>query len=142
MPVLGGGCQPVGVAGCAEGLAPDGEGGCAAILPPGPEPCLPGTLEVIGHETCQPVGVIACAEGFAPDGEGGCAAILPPGPEPCPPGTLEVIGHETCQPLGDCGTGTWGDVPLDATTVFVSASADATGADGSETAPPREPGER
>ncbi|MFC1482606.1 hypothetical protein ACFL51_02250, partial [Myxococcota bacterium] len=37
--------------------------------------------------------------------------------------------------IGDCGTGTWGVIEIDATTVFVDASADATVADGSQGAP-------
>ncbi|MFC1482614.1 hypothetical protein ACFL51_02290, partial [Myxococcota bacterium] len=131
IPVLGGGCQPVGVTECASGFESDGEGGCEPILPS--EPCPPGTMEMIGHTECQPVGVIDCGDGFVSDGEGGCDAILPT--EPCPYGYMEIIGYEECQPIGDCGTGTWGNIQIDATTVFVDATADATGADGSQTTP-------
>lgn len=141
MPALGGGCRPVGVLQCAEGFLPDGEGGCDAILPPGPDPCPPGTVERIGSDQCQPVGVLQCAFGFVSDGEGGCDAILPPGPDPCPPGTIEEIGHDVCQPLGDCGPdpmeggSPWGLVPVDGATVHVDATADATGASGTVAAP-------
>ncbi|MFC1482268.1 DUF1565 domain-containing protein [Myxococcota bacterium] len=131
IPVLGGGCQPVGVTECASGFESDGEGGCEPILPS--EPCPPGTMEMIGHTECQPVGVIDCGDGFVSDGEGGCDAILPD--EPCPWGYMEILGETECQPIGDCGTGTWGVIEIDATTVFVDASADATGADGSQGAP-------
>ncbi|MFC1482530.1 hypothetical protein ACFL51_01860 [Myxococcota bacterium] len=131
IPVLGGGCQPVGVTECATGFESDGEGGCEPILPS--EPCPPGTMEMIGHTECQPVGVIDCGDGFVSDGEGGCDAILPDGP--CPWGYMEILGETECQPIGDCGTGTWGVIEVDATTVFVDASADATGADGSQGTP-------
>ncbi|MFC1482267.1 right-handed parallel beta-helix repeat-containing protein [Myxococcota bacterium] len=131
IPVLGGGCQPVGVTECASGFESDGEGGCEPILPS--EPCPPGTMEMIGHTECQPVGVIDCGDGFVSDGEGGCDAILPT--EPCPWGYMEILGEPECQPIGDCGTGTWGVIEIDATTVFVDATADATGADGSQGAP-------
>jgi hypothetical protein len=133
MPRLGGGCRAVGVTGCATGFRGDGDGGCEPILPS--EPCPPGTLEMIGRTECQPVGVLQCAEGFVPDGEGGCDAILPAGD--CPPGTLEVIGYDTCQPMGDCGPegSPWGLIETDGTTVYVDASADATGADGSLATP-------
>ncbi|MFC1482265.1 hypothetical protein ACFL51_00510 [Myxococcota bacterium] len=131
IPVLGGGCQPVGVTECASGFESDGEGGCEPILPS--EPCPPGTMEMIGHTECQPVGVIDCGDGFVSDGEGGCDAILPDGP--CPWGYMEILGYTECQPIGDCGTGTWGVIEIDATTVFVDASADATAADGTQGAP-------
>ncbi|MFH2005917.1 MAG: DUF1565 domain-containing protein [bacterium] len=140
IPVLGGGCRAVGVTACATGLfEPDGEGGCEPILPPGPEPCPPGTMEVLGQTECQPVGVTECAAGFEPDGAGGCDAILPPGPDPCPSGTIALLGHDTCQPLGDCGSGggsgPWGNIVDDGATVYVDQTADATGADGTQQAP-------
>lgn len=141
MPALGGGCRPVGVLHCAEGFVADGEGGCEPILPERLDPCPAGTMERIGQIECQPVGVLQCAEGFVTDGEGGCDAILPPGPDPCPHGTIELIGHNTCQPLGDCGPdpseggSPWGLVEVDATTMYVDATADATGANGTVAAP-------
>ncbi|MFH2005902.1 MAG: DUF1565 domain-containing protein [bacterium] len=134
IPVLGGGCQAVGVTTCATGLfESDGEGGCEPILPD--HTCPPGTMEMLGHTECQPVGVTACAAGFESDGEGGCNAILPPGPDPCPPGTIALLGYDTCQPLGDCGTGTWGNLVDDGVTVYVHQTADATGANGTQQAP-------
>ncbi|MFH2008624.1 MAG: right-handed parallel beta-helix repeat-containing protein [bacterium] len=132
--VLGGGCQAVGVTHCATGLfEPDGAGGCEPILPD--HSCPPGTMEQLGRTECRPVGVTACAAGFELDGEGGCDAVLPPGPDPCPPGTIALLGHTECQPLGDCGTGTWGNIVDDGATVYVDQTADATGADGSLSAP-------
>ncbi|MFH2007015.1 MAG: right-handed parallel beta-helix repeat-containing protein [bacterium] len=132
--VLGGGCRVVGVTTCATGLfEPDGEDGCAPILPE--HSCPAGTMEQLGLTECQPVGVTACGAGFESDGEGGCDAVLPPGPDPCPSGTIALLGHTTCQPLGDCGTGTWGTIVDDGSTVYVDQTADATGADGTQQAP-------
>ncbi|MFH2005405.1 MAG: right-handed parallel beta-helix repeat-containing protein [bacterium] len=134
--VLGGGCRTVGVTACATDLfTSDGEGGCEPILPPGPQDCPPGTTAQLGRTDCLPVGVPACAPGFEPDGAGGCDAVLPPGPDPCPAGTMEVLGHTGCRPVGDCGTGTWGNVVGDPTTLYVDQTADATGADGTPQAP-------
>ncbi|MFH2005403.1 MAG: right-handed parallel beta-helix repeat-containing protein [bacterium] len=134
--VLGGGCQPVGVTECTTGLfTSDGRGGCEPILPPGPNTCPPGTMEALGQTECRPVGVSQCAAGFVSDGQGGCDAVLPPGPDPCPHGTIVVLGDTTCQPLGDCGTGAWGNIVDDPTTLYVDQTADATGADGTQQAP-------
>jgi hypothetical protein len=128
---LGGVCQAVGVTACASGFASDGEGGCSPILPA--QACPVGSIEVLGQPECQPIGVTACASSFASDGEGGCEPVLPA--EPCLPGTMEILGQPECQPIGDCGTGTWGNLTLDAQTVFVDASADASGSDGSQAHP-------
>ncbi|MFH2009891.1 MAG: right-handed parallel beta-helix repeat-containing protein [bacterium] len=137
IPVLGGGCHEVGVTYCATGLLdPDGEGGCAPILPPDAGSCPAGTMGALGHTTCQPVGVTVCGDGFVSDGDGGCDAVLPPGPDPCPPGTIELLGYTTCQPLGDCGSGPWGNIVTDSTTVYVDQTYDGTApSDGSAQAP-------
>ncbi|MFH2008283.1 MAG: right-handed parallel beta-helix repeat-containing protein [bacterium] len=132
IPLQGGGCQAVGVTTCATGLfVSDGEGGCDPILPP--SPCPPGTMEVLGQTECRSVGVTECASGFISDGEGGCEAILPAAP--CPAGTLALLGHTDCQPIGDCGSGPWGNIVDDPTTIYVDQTADATGADGTAVAP-------
>ncbi|MFC1482343.1 hypothetical protein ACFL51_00905, partial [Myxococcota bacterium] len=124
-------CTPVGVTQCATGFESDGEGGCAPILPT--EPCPPGTMEVLGLTECQPVGVLQCGQGFVSDGEGGCDPILPP--DPCPDGSREALGTTACQPIGDCGTGTWGGITADATTVFVDSSFTGGVSDGTPAAP-------
>ncbi|MFH2010787.1 MAG: right-handed parallel beta-helix repeat-containing protein [bacterium] len=129
--VLGGGCKAVGVMQCAAGFDSDGAGGCDPILPA--QDCPPGFMEVLGQTDCQAVGVMQCAAGFEPDGTGGCDAILPSAP--CAADTMEVLGQPTCQPISDCGSGTWGGIITDPTTVYVDQTADATGADGSMGAP-------
>ncbi|MFH2008530.1 MAG: right-handed parallel beta-helix repeat-containing protein [bacterium] len=131
IPVLGGGCRAVGVTACATGFASDDAGGCDPILPAGP--CEPGTMEVLGETACQPVGIPSCALGFVANGEWGCDAVLPP--LPCTPGTMEVLGFDTCQPIGDCGTGPWGTITVDAGTVFVDAGYQGGASDGSQAAP-------
>lgn len=131
VPMLGGGCQPIGVLSCATGFTSDGEGGCEPILPTAS--CGVGTMPVIGQTACQPVGISACSQGFASDGQGGCDPILPPGP--CPVGTREVLGETTCQPIGDCGTTTWGNIVTDSNTVFVDQGYPGGGSDGSQGAP-------
>ncbi|MFC1482176.1 right-handed parallel beta-helix repeat-containing protein [Myxococcota bacterium] len=82
---------------------------------------------------CETVGVTQCAPGFVATGSGGCEPTLPP--SACPPGSRAQLGSADCIPIADCGVSTWGNIPLDATTVFVDASADASGADGSQAAP-------
>jgi hypothetical protein len=141
IPVFGGGCRTVGVVGCALGFAADDEGGCVPLLPerdgPGVDPCPAGTMEVLGETECQPVGVPGCDPGgFVPDGDGGCEAVLPEAD--CPAGTMEVLGATECQPVGDCHDGDadpWAGIPEDADTVYVDASADASGANGTRDAP-------
>jgi hypothetical protein len=129
--LLGGGCQQVGVTQCATGFASDGQGGCDPILPQ--DPCPDGTMELLGETECQPVGVQFCAQGFYPNGTGGCEPFLPP--DPCPADTMEVIGHTACQPISDCGTGTWGNITTDATTIYVDAGYGGGNSDGSDASP-------
>lgn len=129
--VLGGGCQPVGVTQCATGFVSDGEGGCDPVLPA--DPCPNGTMEVIGETECQPVGVTTCATGFVSDNAGGCDPVLPT--DTCSATTMEVLGESTCQPIGDCGTGTWGTIATDATTIFVDANYGGGSSDGSDGSP-------
>ena len=54
------------------------------------------------------------------DGERGCAPILPA--TPCPDGMMAVPGDATCRPVADCGTGPWGDIAVDAGTIYVDAA--------------------
>lgn len=94
--------------------------------------CTPGEM-TRPDGTCQAAGVPAdaCGDGFAPDADG-CAPILPA--EPCPPGLMALPGETTCSPVAPCGSGTWGDIPVDATTVYVDGSFSGVGT-GSADAP-------
>ncbi|MFH2008488.1 MAG: right-handed parallel beta-helix repeat-containing protein [bacterium] len=129
--VLGGGCEAVGVTQCATGFAPDGAGSCDPVLPA--DPCPAGTMPVLGETTCQPVGVLMCSAGFTSDGAGGCEPVLPAAS--CGDHELEVLGETACQPLGDCGTGTWGNIIGDGSTVYVDAGSTAGSPNGSQSNP-------
>ncbi|MFC1482174.1 right-handed parallel beta-helix repeat-containing protein [Myxococcota bacterium] len=113
---------------CEEGFQSDGAK-CIPIFDDCPEP---DEIPVLGGG-CQPVGITSCATSFESDGEGGCNAILPA--NPCSYGFLAVLGYPDCQPLGNCGTGTWGAIPIDGTTVFVDNSYGGGGSNGSQAAP-------
>lgn len=96
--------------------------------------CPAGTLGV-DAESCQPAGVPAelCAEGFEPDGKMGCEPILPA--EPCPAGQMAVPGESACHPVMPCGAGRWGDIPADATTIYVDGSYPGADSDGTAAKP-------
>lgn len=98
-----------------------------------PWACAPGEV-VEADGTCTPAGIgpDGCGEGFEHDGADACAAILPDAP--CAPGTFAIPGETSCHAVAPCGAGTWGDIAVDATTVFVDASATGQG-DGSQAAP-------
>src|SRR5688572_26928029 len=94
---------------------------------PAPELALP-------DETCIRPGIPpgGCAPGFVHDGEYGCEPVLPA--EPCPPGLMAVPGDAACRPVMPCGEGKWGELPVDASTVYVDGSY-AGASDGSAAAP-------
>lgn len=124
-------CAPTGVLrdNCAPGFS-FADDACEPTLPPAA--CGPGTMAILGNAECQAVGVTSCASGFMSDGAGGCTAVLPA--TKCPVGKMAVPGETTCAPVASCGTGTWGDIPVDASTVYVDASFSGA-SDGSKTAP-------
>jgi len=124
----GGGCTDP----CPEGSAYDAaRRSCAPVLPSGE--CAAGTMPMIGSKDCQPVGVVTCAEGFVADGSGGCDAILPAAS--CPFGQMAVPGEKECHEVAPCGEGTWGDIPVEPSTIFVDASYTGGGSDGTKTKP-------
>ncbi len=103
-------------------LAPDRlleDGRC---LSPGVQDngCPAGELGLVDG-SCQPAGVPPelCADGFEPLDQG-CEPILPP--EPCPPGLMAVPGDSACREVAPCGTGRWGDIPIDGATEHVDAA--------------------
>jgi Right handed beta helix region len=73
-----------------------------------------------------------CAEGFVHDGAYACEPIVPA--SPCPPGLMAIPGDESCREVMSCGSGKWGDLPIDADTQHVEAGF-AGAPDGSATAP-------
>ena len=96
--------------------------------------CPAGTLG-LKDGSCQPAGIPPelCGTGFEPDGNMGCEPILPP--EPCPAGQMAVPGESVCHAVMECGAGRWGDIPVDATTVYVDASYPGLDSDGSSDRP-------
>jgi hypothetical protein len=114
-------------AGCA---ADESEPACVApsrvvagrCLAPGVQDdgCPAGTLGQ-PDGSCREAGVPPelCGAGFEPDGMHGCAPVLPA--DPCPAGLMAVPGETACHPVMDCGGGTWGNIPVEPTTVYVDA---------------------
>ncbi|MBW2458938.1 MAG: DUF1565 domain-containing protein [Deltaproteobacteria bacterium] len=98
--------------------------------------CEPGHKPLDDGE-CQPAGVPPemCGAGFAADDAGGCAAILPSAP--CESGTMALPGETECRPIAPCGSGRWGDIPIqgEANAQFVDQSYAGGDSDGSEQKP-------
>ncbi|MBW2457049.1 MAG: hypothetical protein JRI68_21215, partial [Deltaproteobacteria bacterium] len=95
--------------------------------------CPAGTLG-LDDGSCQPAGIPTemCADGFEPAGQG-CEPILPP--EPCPKGLMALPGETICRSVMPCGSGKWGDLPVDASTEHVDASYAGGDSDGSAAKP-------
>lgn len=130
VPVPGGGCKKVGVAPCAGGIQDPASSTCTPV---GVEEC-PGGLKGPTETTCTLIGPPAtCLTGWAKTSGGWCEPILPAAS--CPAGTMEVLGQATCQPIGDCGTGTWGKIPVTASTIFVDQAYAGGGSDGTQAKP-------
>jgi hypothetical protein len=116
-----GSCIPAGVQpnGCVAGeyQAPDGSCIAAGIQPDG---CMAGEMD--SGSGCVAAGIApdGCGAGMLHDGDVGCTPALPA--QPCAAGEMAVPGETTCAPPAACGTGTWGDIPVDATTVYVDGS--------------------
>jgi hypothetical protein len=105
-----------------------------AGLPLDAPACPPGEAPLDGGG-CLPAGVPpdACGDGFMSDGNGGCEAILPPAA--CHKGMMAVPGMTTCEDVAPCGAGTWGDIPVGATTQYVDQAYAGGGSDGSAAKP-------
>ena len=137
----------IGLIGCGGGDERHGEHEPEACPPPNRvvnERCLePGVQDdgcpagTLGLEdgTCQPAGVPPemCPEGWVHDGDAACEPILPAAP--CPPGQMALPGDTSCHPVMDCGSGKWGNIPIDGTTVYVDAAYTSGAGVGSETQP-------
>lgn len=98
----------------------------------GPPAACAGHERELAEGGCAAIGVTLCAEGFVTDDAGGCEPILPA--SPCPDGAVALPGETSCRPLTDCGSGRWGNIPLEPGAVYVDAAAP-SGGDGSEAAP-------
>jgi hypothetical protein len=131
-------CQPAGLPPdmpCPPGelLLKDGITCQKAGLPPD-MPCPPGEL-LLDNGTCQKAGVppSACGVGFMPDGKEGCEPILPA--DPCPEGLMAIPGDTACHEVASCGSGAWGDIPVEANTQFVDKSYAGGNSDGTQAKP-------
>lgn len=123
-------CTPI--VACGAGFVADGRGGCDAILPK--DPCPTATIAVPGDTSCVAVGVTACAKGFVADGSGGCEAVAPK--SACAAGTMAIPGETTCREIASCGTGKWGDIPIESgKTLYVDGAYVGGGSDGTEARP-------
>lgn len=130
-------CVPAGLPPdmpCAPGELELADGRCQPAGLPLDMQCPPGERPLKGGG-CQPAGVPPemCGPGFEPDGNMGCNPILPS--EPCPFGLIAVPGETECHEVAPCGNGTWGDVPVDATTQFVNGAYAGNDSDGSKERP-------
>ncbi len=131
----GAGPPDVGPPPCAPGELTLADGTCQKAGLPPPPPCPPGELLLEDGITCQKAGVppSACGVGFLPDGKEGCEPILPA--DPCPEGQMAVPGDTACHEVAPCGSGTWGDIPVEANTQFVNKSYAGKDSDGTQAKP-------
>ncbi|MBW2527187.1 MAG: right-handed parallel beta-helix repeat-containing protein [Deltaproteobacteria bacterium] len=96
--------------------------------------CPPGELYE-SDGTCLPAGIPPemCAQGFEPDGNQGCRPILPA--DDCADGMMAIPGETACREVAPCGSGTWGDIPVEGNTEHVDQSYGGGGSNGSAAAP-------
>jgi len=139
-PVPGGTAGSAGAGGTGGGSSdpcpPPGrlvEGEC---LDPGvaDDGCPAGTTLVAG--TCLAAGIPSdgCGTGFTHDGDVSCVPILPPG-DCATDGEMAVPGDATCRPIMDCGTGQWGNIPVDSNTIYVDVAYTGGNANGTAAQP-------
>ncbi|RLB65702.1 MAG: hypothetical protein DRI90_01310 [Deltaproteobacteria bacterium] len=121
---------PGPVADAGVDATPDGEPDAG----PQPGPCPAGQLE-LDDGACQPAGIPpeACGDGFVPTDDGACDPVLPD--ENCSLGTMAIPGETECRPVAPCGTGTWGDIPIEPTTQHVDGAYGGSNSNGSATDP-------
>jgi hypothetical protein len=130
-----GGPPDAGLPPCAPGELTLADGTCQPAGLPPDMPCPPGELLLADGITCQKAGVppSACGVGFLPDGKDGCEPILPA--DPCPEGQMAIPGDTACHEVAPCGSGTWGDIPVEANTQFVDKAYAGGSSDGTQAKP-------
>jgi hypothetical protein len=118
----------------------DGGAGGTGPAPPEPDPCAESETH-LATGACELIGVPpeACSEGFEPDGMLGCRPLLPT--EPCPLGQMAIPGETACRPVAPCGSGKWGDIPVEPSTQYVDQAYTGTDPDGSPDHPWRRIGD-
>lgn len=134
------------LAGCGDGESetapPTAPGSCdtpnrlvdGACREPGVQDggCLAGELALESGE-CLQAGLAAelCAEGFTFDEVARtCEPVLPP--DVCAGGTMALPGEIACRPVASCGSGSWGDILVEANTIYVDGSYSGGASDGSQ----------
>jgi len=135
--------------GCGDDGAPAPGTSSTSSGAAGADPgCAPGEL-LLSSGVCQPAGLPpdfvepideppsagvppdACGSGFLPEANG-CTPVLPD--LPCAAGTMAIPGETDCRPVALCAAGTWGDIPVEASTQYVDGSFAGT-SDGSAASP-------
>ena len=134
----GAGCPPGQVAGSDGGCFAAGVQGCAALFVEADGLCRPslakcpaGTIPAVATG-CVPVGIQGCDPSFV-ESDGICHPAM----SKCPAGTF-ALPQKGCVPIdgpGGCGTGTWGNIPVDPTNVYVDPSYAGNDGDGSMAKP-------
>jgi hypothetical protein len=100
-----------------EGVTSSGAGGSASGGGGGGGADGCSDRAVLEDGQCLDAGVDQCPDGFLASGDGGCVPELPS--EACPPGQMALMGEISCREIMDCGRAPWGQVPVEATTVYV-----------------------
>jgi hypothetical protein len=125
-------------------IPPDPTGGTGGGGPAGPcevgetatpaDTCCPAGTLPLEDGSCIEPGIPAdmCAEGFVANDSQGCDPVLPA--MPCGRGEMAIPGETSCREVMPCGSGTWGDIPVDSNTQYVDAAFMGTST-GSDTAP-------
>jgi hypothetical protein len=112
--------SPPGTGGSGATGGSGGQGGSVTSSAGAVLPCDPGELLAEDGSCLAPgIGVDECSAGFEHE-DAACSAILPA--SPCGPGTHALPGETQCHAVGSCGSGSWGDIPVDANTQYVDQS--------------------
>ncbi|MBI2395727.1 MAG: DUF1565 domain-containing protein [Deltaproteobacteria bacterium] len=126
------------LSGCGSPAADEPRCGPTAVEVAGA--CAPrfdacGPLEIaVAGGGCRRLGIETCAEGFTRDeGRGTCEPVLPAAT--CAPGTMAIPGETSCHEVAPCAAGTWGDIPVDATTIYVDTTSAVGTPDGTRDRP-------
>ena len=115
---------------CAPGSV-EGDESCMTAGLPVDLLCAPG--EVVSEGSCVPAGVVTCATGFV-FADGTCQPIMPS--DACGD-RIATLGDSACLQIADCGTGTYGNIAVEANTQRVDPTfvPGPIGSDGSELRP-------
>jgi len=133
--------KPIGEGGGGGGGGAGGEDACPSpgrlvaeeCRAPGQQDdgCWAGEHGVDG--SCFPAGIppTGCPEHFELVGDR-CMAILA---DKCPEGLMAPPGETSCRPPMECGSGKWGDIPVEGDTVYVDQGYTGGNSDGSADQP-------